>query len=188
MPHARDKEGQFGEFTGYMGIESDRTFIQVQCMTHRKKPLYHGFLSQIPPSESSLVRSQAFAANLYKHLIYDLKEPSVKDVHFTEAGGSEMVLIVQVKPMYPGHARKVGLVAANLLASSLGKFVYIVDDDIDIRDPFSVEWALSFRVDPVRDVQILPHSFFHILDPAVDRPKTFEGGLRRDPRSLSTRR
>ena len=57
--------------------------------------------------------------------------------------------------MYPGHARKVGPVAANLLASSLGKFVYIVDDDIDARDPFSVEQALSFRVDPVRDVQIL---------------------------------
>lgn len=175
LPHARDKEGQFGEFTGYMGMECDRTFIQVQCVTHRKKPLYHGFLSQIPPSESSLVRSQAFAANLYKHLVYDLKEPSVKDVHFTEAGGSEMVLIVQVKPMYPGHARKVGLVAANLLASSLGKFVYIVDDDIDIRDPFSVEWAVSFRVDPARDVQILPHSFFHILDPAVGQTETVRG-------------
>lgn len=167
MPHERDKEGQFGEFTGYMGLESDRTFIQVQCVTHRKNPLYHGFLSQIPPSESSLVRSQAFAANLYKHLVHDLKEPAFKDAHFTEAGGSEMVLIIQVKPMYPGHARKVGLVAANLLASSLGKFVYIVDDDIDIRDPFSVEWALSFRVDPARDVEILHHSFFHILDPAV---------------------
>ena len=167
MPHERDKEGQFGEFTGYMGIESDRTFIQVECVTHRKTPFYHAFLSQIPPSESSLVRSQAFAANLYKHLVYDLKEPAVKDVHFTEAGGSEMVLIIQVKPMYPGHARRVGLVAANILASSLGKFVYIVDDDIDIRDPFSVEWALSFRVDPVRDIEILRHSFFHILDPAV---------------------
>jgi UbiD family decarboxylase len=144
-------------------------------VTRRKNPLYHGFLSQIPPSESSLVRSQAFSANLYKHLVYDLKEPSVKDVHFTEAGGSEMVLVVQVKPMYPGQARKVGLVAANLLASSLGKFVYIVDDDIDIRDPFSVEWALSFRVDPVRDIQILPHSFFHILDPAVGQPEATRG-------------
>ena len=92
MPHARDKEGQFGEFTGYMGIEADRTFIQVECVTRRKKPLYHGFLSQIPPSESSLVRSQAFAAGLYKHLIYDLKEPSVKDVHFTEAGGARWFL------------------------------------------------------------------------------------------------
>ncbi|MFQ5851243.1 MAG: UbiD family decarboxylase [Candidatus Binatia bacterium] len=174
MPHVREKEGQFGEFTGYMGIESDRTFIQVECVTHRKDPMYHGFLSQIPPSESSLVRSQAFAANLYKHLIYDLKEPAVKDVHFTEAGGSEMVLIIQVKPMYPGHARKIGLMAANILASSLGKLVYIVDDDIDIRDPFSVEWALSFRVDPVRDVEILHHSFFHILDPAVPQTENIQ--------------
>jgi UbiD family decarboxylase len=72
-------EGPFGEFTGYMGPHSESYVLDVTAITHRHKPIFQAFLSQMPPSESSTIRGFGREAAIRRHLL-DLKLP-VKDVH-----------------------------------------------------------------------------------------------------------
>ncbi len=159
-------EGPFGEYVGYMGLQSVKNVFQVKCITHRTKPIYQAFLSQKPPSESHVIQSEAIAALMFKHLTYDLGIPGILDVNFTE-GSARLHLIIQMKPAYPGHARKTMLIAANLLDANTPKMVTMVDDDIDIRDPEMVEWARTSRCDPAEDVIILKDVQTTILDPST---------------------
>jgi len=64
----REEEGPFGEYTGYMGVHGLAPVIELTCMTRRRNPLYQAFLSQMPPSESSCIRSVGRAAALRRHL------------------------------------------------------------------------------------------------------------------------
>lgn len=169
-PRERMREGPFGEYTGFMGTEGDRPYIEVTCITHREKPIMQGFTSQLPPSESSMIRGMSYNSNLWKRLVVDLKEPGVRDLTFTESSGSWGNLIIQMKPLYPGHSKKVGILASHLLDATTGKMVTVVDEDVDIHDPFAVDWALAFRVDPARDITLLERTAAPNLDPSTMDP------------------
>jgi UbiD family decarboxylase len=166
-PHERISEGPFGEYKGYMCPEGTRPYIEVKCITHRKGPIFQTYLDQMPPSEGSQIRYQAWGSMLYRQLVYDAKEPGIRDVHFTESSGSWAHCIIQMTPLYPGHSEKVGILALGLLDPTTIKMVTIVDDDVDIRDPFSVDWAVSFRVDPEKDVTIIKNCLGLGNDPAT---------------------
>ena len=169
-PFKRMKEGPFGEYTGFMGTEDERPYIEVTCITHREKAIMQGFTSQLPPSESSMIRGMSYNSNLWKRLVMDLKEPGIMDLFFTESSGSWGHVIIQMKPLYPGHSKKVGILASHLLDATTGKIVMVVNDDVDIRDPFSLDWALNFRVDPARDITILERTAAPNLDPSTQDP------------------
>ena len=79
------EEGPFGEYTGYMGPKAMAYKVDVQCLTHRHKPIYQAFLSQMPPSESSCIRMVGREATLLHHLKKTLGLPVV-DVHLPELG------------------------------------------------------------------------------------------------------
>src|SRR4029450_7053839 len=79
----REDEGPFGEYTGYMGASGLSAVVEVNCITRRPRPVYQAFLSQMPPSESSCIRSVGRSAGLLRHLRDVLGLP-VTDVHFTE--------------------------------------------------------------------------------------------------------
>ena len=156
-------EGPFGEFTGYMGPHSESYVLDVTAITHRNKPIYQAFLSQMPPSESSTIRGFGREAAIRRHLL-DLKLP-VKDVHLLHAGGATGYLAISIKKQYPGQAQQV-MFGAWAVDPTLGKFTVIVDDDIDVRDPFMINWALSFRVQPAQDILIVPNTAAGRLDPS----------------------
>ncbi|MEE8448583.1 MAG: 3-octaprenyl-4-hydroxybenzoate carboxy-lyase, partial [Thermodesulfobacteriota bacterium] len=63
-----------------------------------------------------------------------------------------------------GHPQRVcnGIWA---FAPNLGKYIIVCDDDIDIRNPFDVEWALTYRCDPVRDTFTLANTQGSGIDP-----------------------
>lgn len=159
-------EGPFGEYAGYMGLPTPKKIFRVKCVTRRRQPIYQAYISQIAPSESCTIQQEAIGAMMYKHLALDLKIPGIKDVYFTEASAKAW-LIIQMKPLYPGHSKKVMVIASNLLDANCPKMVTVVDDDIDIRDPWAVEWATTFRVDPAYDVQIVQDTETIILDPTT---------------------
>jgi 4-hydroxy-3-polyprenylbenzoate decarboxylase len=48
--------------------------------------------------------------------------------------------------------------------------VIVVDKEINIRDARAVVWAITSKVDPARDVFILPDQPFDSLDFATERP------------------
>jgi 4-hydroxy-3-polyprenylbenzoate decarboxylase len=145
----REQEGPFGEFSGYMSPGGRSPVIEITCITRRRAPVYHAFLSQMPPSESSCIRSLGRSAALFHHLRHVLGLP-VRDVHFTESGGASSMLVISMTKEYAEQVKEVAWGAWSLMNKE-GKFTVVVDDDIDVRNPFQVEWAMSFRAQPARD-------------------------------------
>lgn len=181
-PNYREKEGPFGEYPGYMGPETMSPIVNVKAITHRNNPIYHCYVSQMPPSESSLMRSFGRESGIYSHLKDRLLLP-VKDVHITESGGAAAYMVISAGKLYPGQFWQF-VWGAWSIDPSLGKFTIIVDDDIDIRDPFMVEWAMSWRVRPGKDIHIIDGAI-----PVANDPSGAPYGVpRQDPsRSLSSK-
>jgi 4-hydroxy-3-polyprenylbenzoate decarboxylase len=148
-----EQEGAFGEFTGYMGMPGPNPFLEITCITHRKDPIYNAFLSQFPPSESSKLRQVGTEAAFYKFLRHDCNIPGIIDVAFHESCGSAPYIVIRLKKAYPSEAWQ-ALNGATAFAPNVGKFIIVVDEDIDPWDAESVNWALSFRVQPHRDMRI----------------------------------
>src|SRR5450759_3744983 len=61
-----EREGPFGEYTGYMGLPTENLFLNIKCITHRKRPIWNTFLSEFPPSESSVIKGVGNEAVYYK--------------------------------------------------------------------------------------------------------------------------
>lgn len=169
-------EGPFGEYTGYMGPKSMSYKVDVQRITHRDRPVFQAFISQMPPSESSCIRSTGREAALYKHLVEDLHLP-VCNVHLMEWGGAAAYLVMSIKKSHPAQPR-IAMCGAWSFAPQFGKITVVVDDDIDIRDPNAVNWAMSFRVQPERDAFIMSAMPAVQLDPS----QAPEDVLQQDPR------
>jgi UbiD family decarboxylase len=163
-PGVREREGPFGEYTGFMGAAGDHFVVEVSAITHRQHPIYHAFFSQMPPSESSCIRGVGREAPMLRFLRDTMKLP-VRDVHFTEAGASAAWVNISVKKTYPGVVSTV-MNAAWAYGPPYSKFLVIVDDDIDVRDPFQVQWAMSYCVRPAEDIHILGNMPAIALDPA----------------------
>ncbi len=159
-----ENEGPFGEYTGYMGPAAMSYVVDVTCITHRNKPIVQAFLSQMPPSESSCIRSIGRESTLFKHLKEDLRLP-VRDVHLMEHSGAAAYLVISIMKTHPAQPRTV-MFAAWGYAPQFGKLTVVVDDDIDVRDPNEVNWALSFRVQPESDAFILSGTAAVALDPS----------------------
>ncbi|MBW2123183.1 MAG: UbiD family decarboxylase [Deltaproteobacteria bacterium] len=170
LPGERVSEGPFGEYTGYMGGPYQMPRFHVKCITHRRDPLYHALFSQMPPSESSLMRQLPEEANIYQHLAGYLKIPGIRDVHLPETGGSYAICWISMENSYPGHAQQV-LCASWTHYPAFAKWIVVTDEDIDIRDPFAREWALSFRVEPARDIFFIPNTSSVLLDPSAAPPE-----------------
>ena len=150
-----EPEAPFGEFSGYM---SERTFypvFEITCITHRKEAIYNAFISQFPPSESTKIKQIGNEAVYFKFLKYDCNISSISGVAFHEAsGGSIEYVVIQLSKPKPWEVWQ-ALNCASGFSSPIGKITVAVDEDIDPGDPDAVNWALSFRMQPHRDVRII---------------------------------
>jgi UbiD family decarboxylase len=165
-------EGPFGEWTGYYGsAERAEPVIRVQALYHRNNPIILGE----PPMKTRGGASPHFGiptgvGNLREHL----KRVGVEDVldvwHLATPG----VLVVQIKQRYPGHATKAGLAASG---DYMGRFVVVVDEDINPRDPEDVLWAIGTRCDPATTLSILPPCQSSVLDPRIPPDRKAKGDL-----------
>jgi UbiD family decarboxylase len=163
-PTYREQEAPFGEYTGYMGTRVANPIFRVTGIMHRKQPLYQAFLSQFPPSESSLIRKLAYDAVYRKYLQKDSNIPGVLDVQLHEATGSYGLMVIQMKKLHPSQPWQ-ALYAAAALDPCVGKTIVVVDDDIDPNDADSVNWAMAYRMRPQYDVRIIGGRA-SILDPS----------------------
>ena len=95
--------------------------------------------------------------------------PDVTGAWCHEAGGCRLLLAVSIKQRYPGHAKQAAMIAAMCHAGAyLGRFVVVVDDDVDVTDLQDVIWALCTRCDPERDADLIRRAWSGPLDPAID--------------------
>lgn len=148
----------FGEYTGYMATEVFlRPVIEVTQITHRKDPIFTHVISQMPPSESSKVR-QVSSENIYlKFLKHDCKVPGIIDVAWHEISQAQWC-VIRLRKINNAHPWQALYLAAGY-ESRWGKFFIAVDEDIDARDLDSVIWAMSWRVQPDRDIKIIKGRF-----------------------------
>jgi UbiD family decarboxylase len=160
-------EGPFGEFPGYMAHEGLGFFVDVSCITMRHNPVYVAFLSQFPPSESSKIRGVGSEGVVRKRL-QSAGIDNVLDVALHESGGSWGYLVVKIKKRSDEDFDNI--INALRLGADVGKVLVVVDEDIDARDADSVNWAMSFRIQPHRDVKIVDSNTMG-LDPSVVPPE-----------------
>ncbi len=176
------EEGPFGEFFGYTVTGSTkRPTINITAVTYRNKPIFQGTSPgvPVPPNEDSTLKMAAHSASVRRMLIQS-GVPGVKEVYSSEAGGvCHMIVVSMDRQYYLGNARQViDTVWGTCRGSGYGKWVIVVDDDINIFDREQVEWALATRVQPHRDIVITDdRTRGVILDPSIhpdvrEYPKT----------------
>jgi UbiD family decarboxylase len=165
-PGEVDDEGPFGEFAGYMGVVDKRPVAHVTALTHRQEPIFYGYTSQMPPSESTTIQSLMNAGVILQMLRDHIGEQSVSDVWIDLTfGGLLAHCIVAMTPKFPAHGKKVGRIVAD---STLIKRVTVVDSDVDIRDPSHIEWAMNSRFSPQRDTVLIDDVYVPLqIDPSV---------------------
>jgi 4-hydroxy-3-polyprenylbenzoate decarboxylase len=165
-PGERDDEGPFGEFAGYMGQVEKRPIARVTAITHRRDPIFYGYTSQMPPSESTTIQSLMNAGVILQTLRDHIGEQAVHDVWIDLTfGGLLAHVIVAMTPQFPGHGKRVGRTIAD---TTLLKRITVVDADVDIRDPSHVDWALNSRFSPQRDTVIIDDVYVPLhIDPSV---------------------
>ncbi|HEX2227755.1 MAG TPA: UbiD family decarboxylase [Candidatus Binatia bacterium] len=150
-----EPEGPFGEYPGYMGHRSVSPFLQVSCITHREGAIYTALMSQFPPSESSKIKHTGTEKIIYKFLRHDSGNAAVVDValHDEVSGSGQNYCVIKMRNASKGDAWR-ALNASAGFTGSYAKICVAVDDDIDIRDPAMVNWAICFNVRPDEDVAI----------------------------------
>ncbi|MEY3869478.1 MAG: hypothetical protein RLZZ338_3369 [Cyanobacteriota bacterium] len=160
-------DGPFGDHMGYYGGVEDSPLVRFHCMTHRKDPIYLTTFSGRPPKEEAMI---AIALNRIYTPILRQQVSEIVDFFLPMEALSYKMAIISIDKAYPGQARRAALAFWSALPQfTYTKFVVVVDKDINIRDPRQVVWAISSKVDPVRDVFILPNTPFDSLDFASEK-------------------
>ena len=158
-------EGPFGEWTGYYASkEREAPIVEVERIYHRNNPIILGSPPSRPPGEATLYKAVKDSALLYNALIKS-GVPDVRGVWTNEAV-QQLLVVVSIKQRYAGHAKQAALLASqNRPAAYHGRYVVVVDDDIDPVDIKEVMWAMCTRTDPERDIEIIKRSWSSRLDP-----------------------
>jgi 4-hydroxy-3-polyprenylbenzoate decarboxylase len=165
-PASLEPEGPFGEASGYLGPRTSSPAVDITCITHRRSPVVQAFISEFPPSESTLMRKIGFENVYLQFLRRACNIDAVSGVCFFESSSCNMMFVIQLSNPNPAQAWQ-ALYAASGYEPSMGKIIIAVDDDIDPADLESVIWALSFRMQPHRDVRTLGGKLPR-LDPSAD--------------------
>ena len=156
------KEGPFGDHTGYYNEVETFPVFTVQRITHRKNPIYHSTYTGRPPDEPAMLGvalNEVFVPLLQKQF------PEVKDFYLPPEGCSYRMALVSMKKKYPGHAKRVMMGIWSFLRQFMyTKFIVVVDEDIDIRQWEDVIWAITTRMDPSRDTELVENTPIDYLD------------------------
>jgi UbiD family decarboxylase len=142
-PDRKKPEGPFGEWMGYYASDVvDRPYVDVKTVLHRNDPILTCAPQHKPPDETVLLRSLATSAKAWAAL-EDLGVRGVRGVWQHEGGSSKKFLVVSLEQHFAGHARQALHVAASSAGAIFGgKWVIVVDDDIDPTNMTEVTWAL----------------------------------------------
>jgi 2,5-furandicarboxylate decarboxylase 1 len=151
-------EGPFGEFVGYLSPADAAPVFEVTALTHRDRPIYHAINGY--GRETIMLRKYVLEASLLK--VLQGAVPIVTDAEMTAGGLHRFHAVVQVKKATPQHD---GL-QRNAIFAAFGALkdldlVIVVDEDIDIRDPHDVEYALATRMEASCDLIVMPAARGH---------------------------
>ncbi len=155
-------EGPFGDHTGYYNEQDWFPVFQINRLTHREAPIYHSTYTGKPPDEPAVLGvalNEVFVPILQKQF------PEIVDFYLPPEGCSYRMAIVSIKKSYPGHAKRLMFGIWSFLRQFMyTKFIVVTDDDVDIRNWQDVIWAITTRMDPVRDTLLAENTPIDYLD------------------------
>lgn len=161
-PGEEAEEGPFGDHTGYYNEVESFPVFTIDRITHRRDPIYHSTYTGRPPDEPAVLGvalNEVFVPILQKQF------PEIVDFYLPPEGCSYRMAIVSMKKQYPGHAKRVMMGVWSFLRQFMyTKFVIVTDDDIDVRNWEDVVWAMTTRMDPVRDTMMVENTPIDYLD------------------------
>ncbi|PIT60108.1 4-hydroxy-3-polyprenylbenzoate decarboxylase [Snodgrassella alvi] len=155
-------EGPYGDHTGYYNEQDYFPVFTVERITMRENAIYHSTYTGKPPDEPAILGvalNEVFIPLLQKQF------PEIVDFYLPPEGCSYRMAIVSMKKQYAGHAKRIMMGCWSYLRQFMyTKYIIVVDDDIDIRDWKEVIWAITTRMDPVRDTTLIDHTPIDYLD------------------------
>lgn len=163
-------EGPFGEWTGYYASGETTSFVfQIKRIYHRKNPILVGCPNARPPNESSNFTTVIRSAMLFNELQKN-DVPDVRGCWLSESGVHTFIAI-SIKQRYAGHAKQAAMVASHTkVTANMGRYIVVVDDDIDPTDINDVIHAIGFRSDPASGIDIIRNAWSTPLDPTIRKP------------------
>ncbi|MGQ3050739.1 MAG: UbiD family decarboxylase [Roseateles sp.] len=155
-------EGPFGDHTGYYNEQDWFPVFEITRQTQRSNPIYHSTYTGKPPDEPAILGvalNEVFVPILQKQF------PEIVDFYLPPEGCSYRMAVVSIKKAYPGHAKRLMFGIWSFLRQFMyTKFIVVVDDDIDTRNWQEVIWAITTRMDPVRDTTLVDNTPIDYLD------------------------
>ncbi|MFN0300705.1 MAG: UbiD family decarboxylase [Burkholderiales bacterium] len=153
-----EPEAPFGESHGHVALEEFNMPMRITAMTHRRKPVIPSYISQVAPSESSVIKRVAYEPLFLAHLRDTLGIRGVKRVALHEPlTGLLRVTIITIEKGTPRTEIWRALNGAAFFKGDCGKLCIAVNDDIDPDNADALFWAMAYRMNPVQDVQLIPH-------------------------------
>jgi 4-hydroxy-3-polyprenylbenzoate decarboxylase len=155
-------EGPYGDHTGYYNERDWFPVFTVERITMRRNPIYHSTYTGKPPDEPAVLGvalNEVFVPLLRRQL------PEIVDFYLPPEGCSYRLAVVSIRKQYPGHAKRVMFGIWSVLRQFMyTKFIVVVDEDVDPRDWKEVVWAMTTRMDPVRDTTLVENTPIDYLD------------------------
>ena len=153
-----EPEAPFGESHGHVNLQEYNAFMEVTAITRRRDAILTSIVSQVTPSESSLMKRVALEPMMLQHLTATLGIKGVKKVSMHEPlTNLRKVLVIVVDRKLPTTEIWRAMYGAAALHRAAGKYIIAVNDDIDPDDANALLWAMSYRANPLLDMHILPH-------------------------------
>jgi 4-hydroxy-3-polyprenylbenzoate decarboxylase len=153
-----EPEAPFGESHGYVNLQEYNAFMEVTAITRRRHPILTSFISQVTPSESSVIRKVAMEPVYLHHLKTNLAIRGVTRVAMHEPLTSlYAVIAIQFERGAAETEVWRALHGASALHRFAGKWIIAVDQDIDPENADALFWAMSYRCQPQHDLKLLPH-------------------------------
>ncbi|WP_213769186.1 UbiD family decarboxylase [Caballeronia sp. dw_19] len=153
-----EPEGPFGESNGYVALEDFNMSMEVTAITHRRKPVFASMISQVSPSESSVIKKLAMEPLFLNHLRDHLSLKSVRRVVMHEPlSNLRPIIFVQFSNDTPKSEIWRGLQGTAARLADCGKLVIAVSEDIEPDHTDAVMWSLAYRCNPIEDVHIEPY-------------------------------
>jgi len=155
-------EGPFGDHTGYYNEQDWFPVFELKRLTHRIQPIYHSTYTGKPPDEPAVLGvalNEVFVPILQKQF------PEIVDFYLPPEGCSYRMAIISIRKSYAGHAKRLMFGLWSFLRQFMyTKFIVVTDADVDIRSWPDVIWAITTRMDPVRDTLLADQTPIDYLD------------------------
>jgi UbiD family decarboxylase len=153
-----EPEAPFGESHGHVALEDFNMIFEVTAITMKKKPVIPSIISQVTPSESSVIKRVAYEPMFLAHLRGELGIRGVKRVSLHEplTNIRKVIFVVVERGMSRSEVWR-ALYGAAVLRADCGKYVIAINDDIDPENGDAVFWAMTYRANILTDVEVLNH-------------------------------